>query len=480
MSEHEHEESRRAARRSVTRSDESTLGSARRRRIREEQHARTLWASYALLLVGVWLMIAPLAFGEEVLVDTARASWLSSSARATIARWNEVLCGAVLTLAAWRMLEPHRAIARRIVLAVGVWLSLSPVVLAAPSASIYANDTLIGMLVVALGALVPGAIDEGIFAKSSAAAVPPGWSYDPSSWPQRVVTIVLALAAFLVARSLAAFQLGYDERAWEPFFVRQTESATDAAASSPWMISDAALAAFVFTFVMLVAFVSGPARWRTAPWVVVLQGVLVIPLGLAHVAITLVHSVTSEGWSTPRLVSAALALVMIALVGDEVIAAFQHLARVRAGAIEEPLREGRDDARTPDLAEVRERPSEVVKASLWGASATWNLLASVLLGALVMMLPALIGLDGAAADALHVGGALAIVFALIATGEVFRAVRYANVVVGAVIAILPIVLGVHATDARILGIALGVGVALLALPRTGPVERYGAWDRFVV
>src|SRR3546814_10568699 len=47
---------------------------------------------------------------------------------------------------------------------------------------------------------------------------PPGWSYNPSAWTQRLPIIFLALIGLLVARYLTAYQLGQISGVWEPFF----------------------------------------------------------------------------------------------------------------------------------------------------------------------------------------------------------------------------------------------------------------------
>jgi cytochrome c-type biogenesis protein CcmH/NrfG len=49
-------------------------------------------------------------------------------------------------------------------------------------------------------------------------ARPPGWSYNPSSWPQRWILIALGFAGLVVSRYLGAFQLGYIDGVWDPFF----------------------------------------------------------------------------------------------------------------------------------------------------------------------------------------------------------------------------------------------------------------------
>src|SRR3546814_2449774 len=52
---------------------------------------------------------------------------------------------------------------------------------------------------------------------------PPGWSYNPSAWTQRLPIIFLALIGLLVARYLTAYQLGQISGVREPCFPRSEE-----------------------------------------------------------------------------------------------------------------------------------------------------------------------------------------------------------------------------------------------------------------
>ena len=79
------------------------------------------------------------------------------------------------------------------------------------------NDTLVGALVMGLTVLIPG-MPNMIMYMEMGSEVPPGWSYNPSSWPQRWIMIVTGLAGWMVSRYLAAFQLGYIDTVWDPFF----------------------------------------------------------------------------------------------------------------------------------------------------------------------------------------------------------------------------------------------------------------------
>lgn len=53
---------------------------------------------------------------------------------------------------------------------------------------------------------------------SASDAAPPGWTYNPSSWSQRLPLVALALVGAAIAAYLAAFQVGWITSVWEPFF----------------------------------------------------------------------------------------------------------------------------------------------------------------------------------------------------------------------------------------------------------------------
>jgi hypothetical protein len=64
------------------------------------------------------------------------------------------------------------------------------------------------------------------------------------------------------------------------------------------------------------------------PWMVVLFGVAVGPLGIVSVVLVIVQPVLLQAWCMLCLVSAVLSLVMIGPAMDEVLASLQHLRRV--------------------------------------------------------------------------------------------------------------------------------------------------------
>jgi hypothetical protein len=458
-------------------------------------HRQTLWVYWLLVLLGVWMVAAPFALGylnESLWVRPSggRGVWfgdaLRTELRANLMLWSDVISGLLLVIFGWRSLRPNHPISLWTCCFVGIWLSFAPLVLWAPTAGAYLNDTIVGLLVIALTVLIPGMPNMILYMKMGP-PTPPGWSYNPSSWPQRAIMIGLAFVGLLVSRYLAAFQLGYTEQIWEPFFGEGSRRVLNSQMSHMWPVSDAALGAFAYTFEFLMGWMGSPARWRTMPWMVTFFGILVIPLGLVHIFLVISQPVTVGAWCTLCLLAAGIMLPMIPLQVDEVIAMGQHMmqAKRRGESLWEVFWKGgaaegsTQDERTPGMAELPEEPAQVVGASLWGMSFPWTLVLSTVLGVALLFFPALFGLNGLASNTMHLGGALVVVVAVIAMGEPLRSGRSLNPLLGLAIAVVPWMADGTPTAARVSALLVGLAVVALSLPR-GPIrESYGSWDRWV-
>jgi hypothetical protein len=455
-----------------------------------KHHAQTAWVWWTVLLLGAWTVLAPATFGYGTAPAQpagGREVWLTTDQRVAAMTWSDLASGAALLVLGWRALRPGRLVSAWACCFVGIWLTLAPVVFWAPSAAAYLNATVVGALVIALTILIPGMPGMVLYMKMGPDQ-PPGWSYNPSSWAQRSVLAALGFAGFVVSRYLAAYQLGYVDTVWDPFFGDGTRRVLESDMSRSWPVSDAAFGTVAYTFEFLMAFMGSPARWRTMPWMVTLFGILVIPLGLVHIALVVSQPVLVGEWCTFCLLAAAFMLPMLPLEGDEVVAMGQHVLRARrrgervwsvfwkGGAPEGAVQ----DERSPKIASAGERPGAVARASVWGLSVPCTLAASAALGVLLMAAPSILGVSKPAADVYHLGGAVVVTCAVVAMGEVFRAIRYVNVVAAFAIAVAPWVLGGANTWARILAAAAGAAVAGLSLPIGRITERYGSWERAIV
>ncbi|QDV34863.1 Vitamin K epoxide reductase family protein [Tautonia plasticadhaerens] len=465
-------------------------------------HRQTLWIYWMLPILGVWTMLSPATFGylnESHWVDPSggRGAWFGdqthTALRAGLMTWSDVISGLLLVVLGWRALTPNRPVTLWACCFVGIWMTFAPVLFWAPTASSYLNGTVVGALVIALTILVPGMPNMIMYIKMGP-PTPPGWSYNPSSWPQRWIMIATGLAGWLVSRYLAAFQLGYIDYVWDPLFgfAEGTERVLDSAMSHSWPLSDAGFGALAYTFEFLMGWMGSPARWRTMPWMVAFFGILVIPLGLTHIILVASQPLIVHHWCSMCLLAAAIMLPMIPLEVDEVVAMIQHVSQARrrgdrGGSLWRIFWKGGEadgcepDDRSPELMSLPEQPGRVFKASIWGMSFPRTLVASSALGLGLMAAPTLSGLEitTTAADVGHLGGALILTVSVVCMGEVVRIGRYLNMPIGLAVAAAPWFLAESTTGYALTCSVVGLACALLSIPRGPVTERYGSWDRFV-
>jgi hypothetical protein len=370
---------------------------------------------------------------------------------------------------------------------VGGWLQFAPLIFWAPTPAAFVNDTLIGALAITLSILVPmmPGMAHHMAMMKPGPEIPPGWSYNPSLWHQRAPMIGLAFIGWLISRYLAAYQLGYIQTIWEPFFGEGTVKVLTSEVSKAWPISDAGLGAVAYTFEMLMGWMGGKNRWRTMPWMVTFFFILVVPLGVVSIVLVILQPVSVGHWCTLCLATAFVMLWMIPLTVDEVIATGQFLKKsVRDGKpfwrtfwVGDTIEGGEKDNRTPPYGS----PTRQMAAPMvWGVTAPWSLIVSAVLGVWLMFAPAVFGTQGIAADSDHVVGALVVTFAVIAMAEVTRAARFINLLFGAWIIAVPWLLSGVTAGGKWNGMIVGAVLIIISLPRGKVSERYGNWERYII
>lgn len=462
-----------------------------RREMLHMHHNKTLWVYWTIILLGCWILLSPLTFSNAVGMATpsgGRSIWLTDAERILYMKWSDIICGVLLIIFGYRSLLPNRPYSLWICCFVGVWLSIAPLLFWAPTAAAYVNDTLVGMLVISLSILIPGMPNMILYMKMGS-EVPPGWTYNPSSWTQRWIMIVLGFLGFVVSRHLAAFQLGYLPQVWDPLFGQSSEQVLNSAMSHALPVSDAGLGALAYTFEFLMGFMGSPSRWRTMPWMVTLFGILVIPLGLVHIFLVISQPLTVGAWCFFCLAAAGIMLPMIPLEIDEVVAMGQHMVQAKRRGENfwkvfwkggNPVEHNKDE-RSPELMTLNQQPGKVFKASVWGMSAPVTLLLSLLLGVALVILPDKSGVPIKAyfADINHLCGAMVVVASVISMGEVVRTFRFLNVLLGLAIALLPWLLTDASATLKIVDSIAGLLVAALAIPKGKMTEQYGLWTKYI-
>ena len=154
---------------------------------------------------------------------------------------------------------------------------------------------------------------------------PPGWTSNPSSWPQRLPIVALAAVGFLIAAYLAAFQLGLVPTVWEPFFGDGSRRILTSGVSRVLPIPDAALGAFGYLLDAVTGLIGGRTRWRSMPWIVILFGIAIGPLGAVSIGLVILQPALFDTFCTLCLASAVVSVLMIGPALDEVLASLQHL-----------------------------------------------------------------------------------------------------------------------------------------------------------
>ena len=122
-----------------------------------------------------------------------------------------------------------------------------------------------------------------------------------------------------------------------------------------------------------------------------------------------------------------------------------------------------------------------IASAVRGVNLPWTLVASALLGVLLMFTRVVFDTVPPMADSDHLVGALVVTFAVMAMAEVGRTLRFVNVGFGAWLVLAPWLLAGASTFASWVGVLIGLAVIALSLPRgKRSKEHYGDWDRYVV
>jgi uncharacterized membrane protein len=160
---------------------------------------------------------------------------------------------------------------------------------------------------------------------------PPGWSFNPSEWSRRLPAFVLALIGLSIATYLTLFQVGVFADVWEPFFGNGSGVLLKQSSIAHLLpIPDAALGAFAYLLDAILDFAGGSARWRTAPWLVLLFGALAFLLGITGVLLVILQPALFGAFCTLCLGSAVCSILTAAAASAEVAAAIQHLKQETA------------------------------------------------------------------------------------------------------------------------------------------------------
>ena len=449
---------------------------------RKAEHAAWRWVHFVNMGLGSWLVTQPLVIG-------VREPGLRAS---------EIALGALLVVGGGLALSWRAGWARWVCAAIGTAVMAVPFLWSTANAAAYLSDTLVGALIFGLAVCTKPEPGPSAIATLSGPVVPPGWSYNPSGWAQRLPIIVLAIVGLYVSRYLAGYQLGHIPGLWEPFFAGSpddprngTEEIVTSWVSTALPVSDAALGGYTYLLEILTGIVGSRQRWRTTPWLVLLFGLMIVPLGMTTIFFIIIQPVVIGTWSTLALIGAAAVLLQIPYSLDELLATLQFLRRrvkagkswlrvVFVGDTDDMPAKPEPGTAVADADEFDQPPGAVLRSMLGGGvSLPWNLALAGLIGLSLLFTRITMGADGDLANVHHIIGSLVLTVVSIAAADVARPVRVLNGVLGVALMIVPFLV---AAENGAAATTIGMGLALVLLSvRRGPIqERYGRWNRVLV
>ena len=167
------------------------------------------------------------------------------------------------------------------------------------------------------------------------------FDYNPSAWIQRIPICLIAVVGFIVAIVLGLYQWKLVDSIWEPFFSGKgslngsemvVTSDTSKQMESWFHIPDGVFGAVAYLGDALFGLAGSTRRWQYRPWMVILFGIDVIPLGIVGVILVIMQGFVVGYWCTLCLASAAISLILVYMAYDEVWCSLIFLNRVRKRA----------------------------------------------------------------------------------------------------------------------------------------------------
>ncbi len=303
--------------------------------------------------------------------------------------------------------------------------------------------------------------------------------------------ILLAFVGLYFSRYLAGYQLGHIDSVWEPFFAGEpgnakngTEEIITSKVSEAWPVPDAGAGALVYVLEIIAGLMGATNRWRTMPWLTLLFGILIVPLGAVSITFIIIQPIVIGTWCTLCLIGAAAMVIQIPYSLDELVATTEYLWRVRRQGrpwLRVLLRGGTDEGEAgPAGDEFDQKPVPILKG-MWtgGVNLPWTLVVVLLIGVWLMFTRLTLGTEGRMADADHLIGALAITITVTAAAEVGRAVRFLNIPLGMGLIVVAFIAG--GGWLQILnGLVCGGALIVLSIPRGRVTQRYGLSERFIL
>ena len=236
---------------------------------------------------------------------------------------------------------------------------------------------------------------------------------------------------------------------------------------------------------ILTGIIGGRNRWRTMPWLVILFGVMIVPLGAVSIFFIIIQPILIGTWCTLCLFAAVAMLIQIPYSVDELIATGQFLAERRRKGKSVILAFLRGDTmeggRKMEDEDFSGSPWAILKDMLGGGvNLPWSLVFCTAIGVWLMCTRLIFATQGAQANSDHLIGALVITISITALAESARPARFINMLLAIPLMAAPWMLDGGSLGADWAGVMAGVLLILSSIPRGKIENHYGSWSRYLV
>lgn len=174
-------------------------------------------------------------------------------------------------------------------------------------------------------------VERNLLSADMDAAAPP-WRHNPSAWSQRLPICLIAAVGFLIAAYMGLYQWRLIDDVWDPVFGSQSQRVLDSEVSH-WMkrifrVPDAVFGAIAYLGDVIFGLAGSTRRWQFRPWMVVVFGIDVIPLGIVSAILVVMQGLVVGAWCFLCLVTAVISLVLVCMAYDEVWSTIVYLRRL--------------------------------------------------------------------------------------------------------------------------------------------------------
>jgi|SRR5919202_1160789 uncharacterized membrane protein len=159
---------------------------------------------------------------------------------------------------------------------------------------------------------------------SVSTGIPPGWTYNPSAWNERIPLVLAAVLGLCIALYLSLYQLHVFQSVWDPLFgSASSETTLTSSISKVLPIPDALLGAISYLLDAVSGVIGKTRRGKTMSWIVIVFAVG--PLEATSLFLVIAQPVFFNAWCTLCLASAVISTLMVGPAIDEFLASLQYL-----------------------------------------------------------------------------------------------------------------------------------------------------------